>query len=101
MSKNPAWNACNEATRKANEEYESSVKPLRVTLAKDIRETEKRFDEQIVPLQIEKKENIDMLKNEYSDKVMEAEAKRRKAVKVAHDVLNAELAAARSEKVAA
>lgn len=96
MSKSHAWNAYNEATRKANADYEESVKPLRVSLAKGITAVEKKFDEQIVPLQIEQKENVEMLKAEYAEAVMNAKASRRAAIKSASDVLNAERKAEKS-----
>jgi hypothetical protein len=95
MSKNPAWNAYNEAVRKANEDYEATIKPLRISATKEIAVTEKRFDDQIEPLIAEKKTLVQGLKDTYSNKVVETEKARREAVKRAADVRNVELAAAK------
>lgn len=101
MSKNPAWNAHNETVRQLNERYESSVKPLRKTLGEELAKTEKRFNAKIIPLQQEKKTIIEDLKIGYAEAVMEHEVERRRNVKTAKDVLQAELAAIKSEKEAA
>lgn len=93
MSKQPAWNAYNKAVLEANEEYDKSVKPLRVKLSDELAATEKRFSDKIEPLILERDTITKKLKESYSDKVMEAEKKRRDAIKRAHDVRVAELSA--------
>lgn len=98
MSKNPAWNAHNEAVRKANEAYEEKVKPLRIKLSTDITVTEKRFDDKINPLVFEKKKLIEDLKKEYTDAISAAEKERNSANKRAQDVLRAELKASEKTK---
>lgn len=100
MSKNPAWNAYNESTRKINEEYEATVKPLRTALSKDIAATEKKLDAKIEPLLLEKKQLVEKLKADFGDKITEAEKTRRTAMTQAQKVLNAERSALRTEAAA-
>ena len=98
MSKNPAWHSYNETVRKINEEYEKTVKPLRVTLSTEIAETEARINPKIEALQAEKRTIIDGLKDTFSDKVVAAEKKRREAMTTAVNVRNAEIAASREKE---
>jgi hypothetical protein len=100
VSKNPAWNAYNEEVRKINDAYESSVKPLRVTLSKELAATEKKFDAKINPLVLEKRTILDGLKEKYSDEVTASEKTRREAMVRAKEVLNAELKAVREKGLA-
>lgn len=98
MSKNPAWNAYNEAVRAINSEYEVSVQPLRKQVSVEIAKTEKKYDEKINPLVMEKAKIIGEIKIQYTEKVMEAEQARQKATKTAHDVLQAELKAGKDRE---
>lgn len=101
MSKNPAWNAYNETVRKLNEEYELAVVPLRKSLSANLAQTEKKYEDLIMPLMAERKTIVEELKIEYVEAVQEHEVKRRKAVKVAHEVLQAEISAFNEKKKAA
>ena len=96
MSKNPAWNAYNEKGREINEEYEKTVRPLRIKLGSELATIEKRFDDKIRPLVLERETLLGGLKDKYAEQVKEAEEKRQKAIKVAHNVLTAELAAGKT-----
>lgn len=98
MSKNPAWNAYNEAVRQANQDYEDVIKPLRVKVSEDIKIAEDRFKKKIDPLIQERDKVLFDLKEAYSDKVGATEDIRSAAVKRAADVRNAELAAAKDKK---
>ena len=93
MSKNPAWNAYNETVRKLNEDYEAQVVPLRKALRENLTKTEAKYEGLIAPLLKERKAIVEELQIEYAEAVVEHEVSRRKAVKVAHDVLQAEIAA--------
>ncbi len=101
MSKNPAWNAYNEKHREINEAYDQEMKPARAALSQQIAATEKRFDDQIEPLVLEKKSLIDGLKAEFQEKALDLETKRKKALKVAHEVLQTEIRTAKDEKALA
>lgn len=101
MSKNPAWNAYNETVRKLNEDYENAVVPLRKSLRENLTKTEAKYEGLIAPLLKERKAIVEELQVEYAESVVEHEVARRKAVKVAHDVLQAEIAAFKSQAKAA
>lgn len=101
MSKNPAWNAYNEKHREINEAYENEIKPLRAKLSQEIAATERKYDDQIKPLVLEKQAIIEGLKAGWQDKVRETEGQRKKALKVAHEVLQAELKSGKDEKALA
>ena len=98
MSKNPAWASYNETVRTINEDYEKTVKPLRVHLSVEIAMTEKRINDKIEPLLLEKRTVISGLQEAFAEKITIADKKRRDAVKVANDVKAAEIAAAHEKE---
>ena len=98
MSKNPAWHAYNEATRKLNEEYEATVKPLRQKLGNEIESVETKFKAKISPLTLERDTIIGKLQKDYTEAVIKETKGRNDAITRARKVLDAELSAQKEEK---
>jgi hypothetical protein len=101
MSKNPAWNAYNEKHREINEAYDAEAKPLRAQLSQEITATEKKYNDKIKPLILERDALTSSLRAGFQEKVRELEEKRKKALKTAHEVLQSEIRAAKSDKALA
>lgn len=91
MSKNPAWNEYNEKCREINEAYDHEAKPLRAKLSAEITATEKKYNDQIQPLVLERDGLVSGLRAGFQERVRELEEKRKKALKTAHEVLQAEV----------
>lgn len=98
MSKNPAWNAYNETARKANEEYDSAVAPLRTKLEAELGNIKSRFAAKIDPLIIERDTLLESAKIEFEDTVKKAAKKRQETFERALATRNRELAAIATEK---
>ena len=98
MSKNPAWNAYNEKVREINETYERSVRPIRTQLGAELAKLEKRIQPKIDALVIERSTLSGELKDAYAKDVAAAATAQREAIRVAHNVLEAELKAAKEAK---
>lgn len=97
MSKNPAWGTYNETVRKVNDEYDRTMKPLRVELSNDIAEVEARLDKKINPLLLEKRGAVEGLKGNFQIEAEKATKTRNDAVKRARVVLDAEIKGRRVE----
>jgi ribosomal protein L15 len=97
-NRNPAWHNYSETIRNLNEEYDTTMKPLRSILSTSLEATEKRFDAKLEPILLEKKVAIGRIKEDFTVKADEATKKRDEAIKRARVVLNTELEAVKEAK---